>query len=68
MNNFWTERDMQKVSTDHLHKFGIAEWIDDVTSGLTCPLVAKTTFLFYSCHMALSEAFYLEVFFTLLLV
>jgi hypothetical protein len=43
LNNFSTERDRQKMSTDHKYKSGVEESNGDVTSGLPRPRVPKTT-------------------------
>jgi hypothetical protein len=43
LNNFRTERDRQKMLTDHLYKSGVEESNGDVTSGLPRPLTPETT-------------------------
>jgi hypothetical protein len=43
LNNFRTERDRHKMSTDHLHKSGVEESSGDVSSGLLRPLAPETT-------------------------
>jgi hypothetical protein len=43
LNNFSTDRDRQKMSTDHLYKSDYDESNGDVISGVPRPLVAKTT-------------------------
>jgi hypothetical protein len=44
LNNFSTERDRQKMSTDHQYKSGVDESNGDVTPGLPRPIAPETTF------------------------
>jgi hypothetical protein len=43
LNNFLTDRDRRKMSTDNLYKSDQNKSNGDVISGLPRPLVAKTT-------------------------